>query len=246
MNSNNATLTSQVEATNFAEVTTRTIRTPPAHRSYLPSATSRWNVWVISFGIWGVFAFLDAAGSGVYSVVTEGQAPNWKLLLPLNAADAFTWAMLTPVIYKLSRRHNFGVLWKPAARFHVPIGFLFAISAALATASLDLLSPWSHFAFHFSSLVVGLFLGNVPRYFLIVAVTQAIVYYSKFRERELQSSQLEAQLVHAQLQALKMQLEPHFLFNVLNSIAALTGKDPSAAETMTLQLADLLRISLKQ
>ncbi len=85
---------------------------------------------------------------------------------------------------------------------------------------------------------------DFQRYWYIVLITQAIAYYSKYRERELQSSQLEAQLAYAQLEVLKIQLEPHFLFNTLNSIAALARNDGLAAENMTLQLADLLRFSL--
>ena len=85
---------------------------------------------------------------------------------------------------------------------------------------------------------------DFQRYWYIVLITQAIGYYSKYRERELQSSQLEAQLAYAQLEVLKIQLEPHFLFNTLNSIAALARNDGLAAENMTLQLADLLRFSL--
>jgi len=75
-------------------------------------------------------------------------------------------------------------------------------------------------------------------------ITQAIAYYGKYQERQLFSSQLEAQLANAQLEALKIQLEPHFLFNTLNSIAALARHNGEAAEHMTLQLADLLRMSL--
>jgi sensor histidine kinase YesM len=85
---------------------------------------------------------------------------------------------------------------------------------------------------------------DLQRYWYIVLITQAISYYGKYRERELQSSQLEAQLALAQLDVLKSQLEPHFLFNTLNSIAALARNDGLAAENMTLQLADLLRSSL--
>ncbi len=87
-------------------------------------------------------------------------------------------------------------------------------------------------------------LMDFQRYWYVLLITQAIGYYGKYRERELQSSQLEAQLAYAQLEVLKIQLEPHFLFNTLNSIAALARNDGPAAEHMTLQLADLLRCSL--
>ena len=85
---------------------------------------------------------------------------------------------------------------------------------------------------------------DLQRYWYILLITQAIAYYGKYRERELESSQLEAQLAYAQLEVLKIQLEPHFLFNTLNSIAALARNDGPAAENMTLLLADLLRFSL--
>ena len=68
-------------------------------------------------------------------------------------------------------------------------------------------------------------LMDLQRYWYIVLITQAIAYYGKYRERELLSSQLEAQLANAQLDVLKSQLEPHFLFNTLNSIAALARND---------------------
>jgi sensor histidine kinase YesM len=87
-------------------------------------------------------------------------------------------------------------------------------------------------------------LMDLQRYWYVLLITQAISYYGKYRERELQSSRLEAQLANAQLEVLKIQLEPHFLFNTLNSIAALARNDGPAAEHMTLQLAELLRSSL--
>ncbi len=67
-------------------------------------------------------------------------------------------------------------------------------------------------------------------------------YYQRYRERELFTAQLERQLVEAQLQALKMQLHPHFLFNTLNTIATLVRKqDNDAAVQMLARLRELLR-----
>ena len=103
-------------------------------------------------------------------------------------------------------------------------------------------TPEAHIPF-FAHVLSRAFM-DFQRYWYILLITQAIGYYAKYRERELESSQLEAQLAHAQLEVLKIQLEPHFLFNTLNSIAALARNDGPAAEHMTLQLADLLRFSL--
>ena len=69
----------------------------------------------------------------------------------------------------------------------------------------------------------------------------AISYFRQARDRE----QLEARLERAQLQTLKLQLQPHFLFNTLNTITALIGVDPRVAERMVSGLSELLRLSLR-
>jgi LytS/YehU family sensor histidine kinase len=94
----------------------------------------------------------------------------------------------------------------------------------------------------FLSLVVD---DVVTTYLPIVLIAHVASYYQRFRERELRSSQLQAQLEKARLQALKSQLQPHFLFNTLNSISALMLTDVEAADRMITRLGDLLRISLE-
>ena len=70
-------------------------------------------------------------------------------------------------------------------------------------------------------------------------------YYQKYRDRELHTSQLETQLAKAQLQVLKMQLHPHFLFNTLHAISALMHKDVERADLMIVRLSELLRQTLE-
>jgi LytS/YehU family sensor histidine kinase len=82
-------------------------------------------------------------------------------------------------------------------------------------------------------------------YWVILAVTQAFEYYRKYRDRELQTAELEKRLVQAKLQALQMQLNPHFLFNTLHSISSLMHKDIEAADRMIVRLSDLLRAALE-
>jgi LytS/YehU family sensor histidine kinase len=74
-------------------------------------------------------------------------------------------------------------------------------------------------------------------YWIIVLTSHAAVYYQRYREGELRASQ-------AQLQALKMQLHPHFLFNALHAISALVHSDPDAADKMIARLGDFLRLTL--
>jgi sensor histidine kinase YesM len=128
---------------------------------------------------------------------------------------------------------------------HLVLSIALTLLAACVVVWLEPFITWTPEAhLPFFADVLSHALMDFQRYWYIVLITQAISYYGKYRERELQSSQLEAQLALAQLEVLKIQLEPHFLFNTLNSIAALARYDGEAAENMTLQLSDLLRSSL--
>jgi LytS/YehU family sensor histidine kinase len=83
-------------------------------------------------------------------------------------------------------------------------------------------------------------------YWTTLVVAHAIYYYRGLRAGEAKTAKLSAQLAQAQLQALKMQIHPHFLFNTLNSISALLHKDVEAADRMIARLGDFLRLTLKR
>jgi len=86
---------------------------------------------------------------------------------------------------------------------------------------------------------------NLAVYAVIVCAWHAWDYYRKFREREAQAAQLAGRLAQAQLQALRMQLNPHFLFNTLNAVSSLMLKDVPAANKMISRLGELLRLTLE-
>jgi two-component system, LytTR family, sensor kinase len=85
---------------------------------------------------------------------------------------------------------------------------------------------------------------DVAIFWLVFALFRGVGYYQRFREREQVASRLEGQLVQARLQALQMQLNPHFLFNTLNSVSSLMRSDPDGADEMLERLSSLLRITL--
>ncbi|MHC4945171.1 MAG: sensor histidine kinase [Planctomycetota bacterium] len=91
----------------------------------------------------------------------------------------------------------------------------------------------------------GTLLIRCMYYWLILLFFLGIDYYRRYRERVVRTSRLEAQLARAQLQVLKMQLHPHFLFNTLHAISALMHRDLEAAERMITRLSELLRLSLE-
>lgn len=106
--------------------------------------------------------------------------------------------------------------------------------------SLDLVGPPS---------ALGIFIGlraalDVLVYWSVLGICQAITNFRSSQTRERRAAELEARLASAKLQALRMQINPHFLFNTLNSIAALVYVNPRAADEMLGDLSELLRRSL--
>jgi two-component sensor histidine kinase len=100
--------------------------------------------------------------------------------------------------------------------------------------------PWTRFL----HLATARAQSTIPIYWAIVCVTWVISYYQQLRERERHTLELEARLTQANLQTLKTQLQPHFLFNTLNAIASLVRRKPDAAEDMIGSLSEFLRMNL--
>ena len=96
----------------------------------------------------------------------------------------------------------------------------------------------------FASMAIGKLQTNLITYTIVVAIGQALDYQRRLRERERRESQLEASLATARLEALRMQLQPHFLFNTLHAISALMHRDVEAADRMMARLSDLLRLTI--
>jgi sensor histidine kinase YesM len=110
----------------------------------------------------------------------------------------------------------------------------------------DVMTKPKPFSEMFWSRLSGEFDVELIMYGMVLGIGYAFNYYHKYREREFRASQLEAQLAQAQLQALKMQLHPHFLFNTLNGIAGLVRDNRnSVAVNMIVGLSELLRHTLE-
>jgi sensor histidine kinase YesM len=101
------------------------------------------------------------------------------------------------------------------------------------------------FSASFQRLFTNRFHFNLAVYGLIVCAWHAWAYYGKYRERETHAAELAARLAQAQLQALRMQLNPHFLFNSLHAVSSLMLRDVVAANRMLTRLGQLLRLTLE-
>jgi LytS/YehU family sensor histidine kinase len=86
--------------------------------------------------------------------------------------------------------------------------------------------------------------SNVVAYAVVALAWHAATYSSDLRERELRAAQLESELTRSRLQLLKSQLQPHFLFNTLNTVSGLMRDDVRGARVMLSRLAELLRTAL--
>jgi sensor histidine kinase YesM len=89
------------------------------------------------------------------------------------------------------------------------------------------------------------FLFGMIQYFLVAGIFYTIIYYRNLKQQEIEQAELKILTRDAELKALKLQMNPHFLFNSLNSINALITKDPASARKMIAQLSELLRMSLE-
>ncbi len=209
-------------------------------------AMRRWQTWAFSFLCWTLFAVFDSAGSYTY-IAWTGSKPILHDVVEWNFSYAYSWVLATPLIYEIALRFNFNRNeWRRSVAVHAGASLLITLAVSCLFIAWNTVIGLADTATPFKLRLLDLCLENLPRCFATMGVAQTISYYARWREREAQSSKLETQLAQAQLEILRSQFEPHFLFNTLNSIATLIRRDPVSAERMTVQLGRLLRASLER
>jgi len=211
--------------------------------------TRRWKNWLLIFGCWMAVAALNNTQSYYFMLSVDRTSPWWKLL-PSSILYFGLWALLTPLVGWLAKRFRLSRNdWALKLGLHVliAIGLAFIERAVFelifmnATATPERPFSWKTFY----QVLLRYFDYGVYYYFIILLLNHALEYYRRFQNEQISAAQLKAELAQAQLQALKMQLHPHFLFNTLNAIAVLIEDDPKAARAMLGQLSDLLRLTLE-
>lgn len=197
-----------------------------------------------------ILATATAAGVAM-SIRTVPANRTWEQILRGSLAFTYGWGALSLLIVAFDRglvqrvsRTALGLLG------HLPGSLVVTgVSAYLVPAFATLLSaPEPRFVLSLEPLrQVGRwgFASHMILYWAVVGASRAVLYYAQSEERALRAVELEKLLVQSQLQALRMQLEPHFLFNALNTISAAVESDPRAARRMLEELGELLRCSLE-
>jgi two-component system LytT family sensor kinase len=213
----------------------------------------RWLRWCVGFGVWTLLGYSFALRTYL-AALQDNVHISWKATISGYLVDFYLWGMISPLIFKLARRFDLRGHLARSLLIHITLSVLLSFVVLFAappaywyfgspnlTRNPTLLDLFRNTAFSVYYLHLGLTI-----YWTTLVVAHASHYYRGLREGETKAAQLAAQLTQAQLQALKMQIHPHFLFNTLNSIAALLHKDVEAADRMIARLGDFLRLTLKR
>src|SRR5581483_5520407 len=229
-----------------------------------PEPKRWWLIWAISFGAWGLVLIGATASIAEYYSSRGAPMEFWETV-GLEASQILPYALLTPFVFAFATRYPFRRnRWLRCTLLYLGVGLLFTI-LHITMRGLTPFATWIskthtwHAAFWEPGthkfaiswpILQGLFFSNIvdditEPYLAIVLSAHVVSFYRTSRERERRALQLEGQLTKANLQALKAQLQPHFLFNTMHSISALMMTDTAAADRMMSRLSDLLRMSLE-
>ena len=152
-----------------------------------------------------------------FAVRVRFERDNWWKVLPLHLLAATVFILMHDAIFVTAHRFVEPELFAKDRSFVSAIGMLFVRNWTL----------------------------DLAMYSFILSTVYVVDYYRRFQAERLRSSELKAALSDSELQTLKMQLHPHFLFNTLNTISALMHEDVHAADTMVARLGDFLRMTLE-
>lgn len=201
---------------------------------------------------WILLAFLFS-GLRYFLIVQEGHSRplNWKHIFNAQAI-IYGWAMLSPLIVFFAKRFRFEQRnwWRVLpAHFMAAVVFLL-LHAAIYISLIKAVNPalvaeHGGFLVETLRLLIRTWYVDLSMYCFLLSSIYVVDFYRRFQAEQLKSSELKAALANSQLNALKMQIHPHFLFNTLNSISALMHKDVKAADKMVARLGDFLRMTLE-
>jgi len=209
---------------------------------------SRLVRYALIFVVWTLVGLFFTSQVLFNSIYMEKRMPLGNVLF-MQMSICYLWALTTPLVLWLARKYRIDrANWPRRTLLHVVVSVLLVGSMSGLHYVLfigyfrktEYLTP-------FRDLQYILF--NLDRqlciYWLMLLSSHALNYYQSYRRGELRASRLQTQLAQAQLEALKMQLHPHFLFNTLHSISALLNRDTEAARRMITRLGDFLRLTLE-
>lgn len=208
-----------------------------------------FRVWFGLLGLWLTFAVLGT-WFNYQALLARGRPITWLQAIKMNLTGYGIWALLlTPLVLFLCARLPLakGELLKLGSVHLLSITIAVSIDVCIKTLLGERAFPGAQSHPFFNQFHKYFFAeaeADIQIYLLIAVIAYVVAYYSALTEQERHAAELETNLVRTKLQVLKMQLQPHFLFNTLHSVAAMLRKDPRGAEKMICSLGDLLRLTL--
>lgn len=216
----------------------------------------RWRL-ALAAAMWVLVGMLFVGPTVAFSLA-EGVDVPWQQVFR-ELSGWLLWGLLFPVIWAFSRRFP---LERDKWVLRLPIHLAFALGITLLFVVLASIKDrwiWGSGPGSTDTPAVAppALADALPRhlvdgieyyllvYLVVFLICQGASRFDVSRSREVGASRLEAQLALANLEVLKMQLHPHFLFNTLNAISALMHRDVDAADRMITLLSDLLRLALE-
>lgn len=194
-------------------------------------------------GLWTAVVLMFAVQGYLYD--TFNSSYRWEMgdYLRFSIVQWYTWAALAPLVFLLGRRYPI----RTPLRLRT-LGPQCAASLGVTTLALVLGAVLSQGPFdeQLTYFLSKHFAIGLLTYWGLLAIQQAMHYRSESDRRELEAGRLATELAQSRLQALKTQLQPHFLFNTLHAIVTLLDEDTASAEDMLLRLSELLRALLEE
>lgn len=195
---------------------------------------------------WTAVAIVDGLASYLFRL-SIGQTPAFWEVFRRPLTEQWIWAALTPVVFLLTTR--FPLARPRLARALAVHGTAFLALSVIHCVVADAIgSPLAFRAPNYTGGVLTLrFLeeiySDIWMYWPLVCIRALLDSHAQIRRRETESARLEALLATSQLELLRAQIQPHFLFNTLHSLTTLVRTDPQAAEDLIADLAEILRAS---
>jgi sensor histidine kinase YesM len=201
--------------------------------------------WLVGFAAWTALALLATMQTAM-SFSMRGQPIEWPRLLAWRAIDWYSCALFVPPFLWLVRRWPLErSTWPRRLPMYVGVTLIATIAKYALLFSVQTRIIGAARTQTFGMVLAGNAISEMMIFWAVVGVLHAVEFYRRYREREALTLELRAQLSQSQLDVLRAQLHPHFLFNVLNAATALVHRDPDAADAMLTRLGELLRHALR-
>ncbi|ADV83543.1 signal transduction histidine kinase, LytS [Terriglobus saanensis SP1PR4] len=205
--------------------------------------SSRWGRWFVAFLLWSILGLLFA--------LPNLSASNWIHPLLGSLAQWWSWGLVTPLIFWVDERLPFEeahpgkrVLAQLLPSIALTTLYVYVFAAVRALFGLSAWNSLTGTQLLFMAFRGGI-LWSLLVYWLIFGARQTFRYHEHYLASELRLERMERSFSQARLESLRMQLDPHFLFNALNTISSQVERDPRLARSMIEHLGDLLRLSLE-